>query len=101
MKTWVAVANRSEARFFEINEKNGVLSKSLKLVKRLENPKGRLKNSEINADRPGASATSFTYSRTRLVKQQEPTDRIAQVFAKEISAELGKGCNGHLFQNLI
>ncbi len=98
MKTWVAVVNRSEARIFEINEKE---KNKLKLVVKMENPKGRLKNSEINADRPGVNAFSFAYSQTSLTKSQEPTDRVAQVFAKSISKELEKAFNAHLFQNLI
>ena len=101
MKTWIAVVNRCEARLYETNEKNGVTDRKLKLVKRLENPRGRLKSSEINADRPGSSTTSFTFSRTRLVKKQDPTDRIAQIFAKTISEELVRGVNEHLYEKLI
>lgn len=101
MKTWIAVVNRCEARLYETNEKNGVSDKKLTLVKRLENPKGRLKSSEINADRPGTSAISFAYSRTRLTKSQDPTDRVAQLFAKSISEELDRGANEHLYDKLI
>lgn len=101
MKTWVAVVNRCEARLYETNEKNGVFDKKLKLVKRLENPRGRLRNGDINADRSGADAISFAFSRTRLTKKQEPTDRVAQVFAKSISEELERGANDHLYDKLI
>jgi protein required for attachment to host cells len=98
MKTWVAVANRTEVRFFEVDEK---AKNKLKLIKKIENPKGRLKNSDINADRPGVSTFTFAFSRTSLRKPQEPTDRVAQIFAKSISEELERGYNAHLFQNLI
>jgi protein required for attachment to host cells len=105
MKTWVAVINRCEARLFEINEKpvitNGRNHDRLKPVKKLENPKGRLRNREINADRPGFSRSRFAFSGTHRVKSQEPTDRIAEMFAKDISTELEKAFNGHLFANLI
>jgi protein required for attachment to host cells len=101
MKTWVAVVNRCEARFYETNEKNGVADKKLKLVKKLENPRGRLKAQDINADRPGVATTSFTYSRTNLEKPQDPTDRVAQIFAKSISEELDRGVNDHLYEKLI
>lgn len=101
MKTWVAVVNRCEARLYETNEKNGVSDKKLKLVKKLENPRGRLRNGDINADRSGADAISFAYSRTRLTKKQEPTDRVAQIFAKSISEELERGANDHLYDKLI
>lgn len=102
MKTWIAVLNRCEARLYETNEKNGVSDKKLKLVKKLENPKGRLKSSEINADRPGSGVVpNFTYSRTSLPNQQDPTDRVAQLFAKSISEELDLAMNNHLYDNLI
>jgi protein required for attachment to host cells len=98
MKTWVAVANRSEARFFEIDEKE---KNKLRLIKKLENPKGRLRDREINADRPGMNTFSFAYSQTSLTKPQKPTDRVAQIFAKSVSEELERGFNAHLFQRLI
>ncbi|MGZ3744219.1 MAG: host attachment protein [Pseudobdellovibrionaceae bacterium] len=98
MKTWVAVANRCEARFFEIDEKK---KDKLKFIKKIENPKGRLRDSEINADRPGVNKFSFAFSQTSLTKPQKPTERVAQVFAKSVSEELEKGFEAHLFQNLI
>lgn len=105
MKTWVAVVNRCEARLFEINEKsvngNGRNHDKLKLVKRMENPRGRLKSQDINADRPGFSKSSFVFSGTRLTKPQDPTDRVADMFAKDVGAELEKGYNEHLFDDLI
>lgn len=105
MKTWVAVVNRCEARFFEINEKkaiaNGRNHDRLKIVKKLENPKGRLRNRDINADRPGFSRARFAFTGTHRVKSQEPTERVAEMFAKNISEELERAYNDHLFQNLI
>ena len=101
MKTWIAVVNRCEARLYETNEKNGVTDKKLKLVKRLENPRGRLKKQEINADRPGAFSGSFTYSGTGLENNQDPTERVAQIFAKSISQELDRAANEHLYDKLI
>lgn len=101
MKTWVAVVNRSEARLFEMENKKGVPEKKLTLLKKLENPKGRLRSRDINADRPGSTATSFAFSRTRLVKKQDPVDRVAEEFAKSISEELEKSQNEHLFDDLI
>lgn len=105
MKTWVAVVNRCEARFFEMNDSkqksDGRPTNKLKLVKKLENPKGRLRNGEINADRPGLATTSFTFSGTRLAKGQEPTDRVAEMFAKNISGELERALDKHLYDELI
>lgn len=105
MKTWVAVVNRCEARLFEVDDtkqKNNVRPKNkLKLVKKIENPRGRLRNGEIDADRPGFSRNSFAYSGTRLSKSQEPTQRVAEMFAKNISEELDKALNDHQYDDLI
>jgi protein required for attachment to host cells len=105
MKTWVAVVNRCEARLFEMNpkgvDKNGRDHEMLKLVQRIENPKGRLRNGEIDADRPGFSKSKLAFSGTRLSKSQEPTDRVAEMFAKSISEELDKHHSDHRFENLI
>ncbi len=101
MKTWVAVVNRTEARLYETNEKNGVFDKNLKLVKRLENPRGRLKDQEINADRPGTYFGGFNYGRGSRTNPQPPTDRVAQMFAKTISEELDRAANEHLFEQLV
>lgn len=98
MKTWVAVVNRTEARFFEIDEN---LRNKLKFIKKLENPKGRLRNIDINADRPGVSKFSFAFSQTSLTKPQMPVERVAQIFAKTVSEELEKSLNAHLFESLI
>lgn len=98
MKTWIAVVNRSEARFFEADSRKG---KQLTLVKKLENPRGRLRDGDINADRPGASRGSFLFSSTRLVKMQSPTERIAQIFAKTVAQEIEAADNEHLFEDLI
>jgi len=90
MKTWVAVVNRREARVFEINEKytngHGRDHQKLKLVQKLENTLEGVRNVEIETDR-------------RLT--QAPKERVAEMFAKDISAALEKGHNEHLFQDLI
>lgn len=101
MKTWMVVANRSEARLFELSGRGTKARQQLKLLKKMENPKGRLKSGEINAERPGISTSSVTFARGRLAKKQSPEDRIAQIFAKSISEELERGCNEHLFDHLI
>jgi len=101
MKTWIAVVNRCEARLFETNEKNGVGDKKLKLVKRLENPKGRLRKHQINADRPGSFSAKFAYPGSGIENSQDPTKHIAMVFAKSISEELDRAANERLFDKLI
>lgn len=80
MKTWIVVANRTEAKVFEYtNKKNSVVQ----YVTKLDNPRGRLRPIAINADRPG-SFTSLQTHGTKLEKQESPTERIAQEFAIKV-----------------
>jgi protein required for attachment to host cells len=98
MTTWIAVCNRTEARVFQTNHRDG---KDLKLITKLENPRGRLKNQDINADKPGSSmGTKFSYP-VQMTNTQEPTERVAQIFAKDISQVLEKGRVDHAYDDLV
>lgn len=96
MKTWIAVINRAEARFFETDSKK---KGQLKYLSKLENPKGRLKAIDINADRPGTSFSSTTH-RGRLVQPQNPVERVSQMFAIEIANFLDHHRNLNSFDDL-
>lgn len=98
MRTWIAVVNRSEARFFETNfKKNG----DLKFLFKMENPKGRLKSGEINADKPGYLSGSATLHGVSLTKPQSPVERVCSMFSKEIAACLEENRVLHKFDQLI
>lgn len=84
MKTWIAVINKTEARFFEAKN---LQATDLKFVSKLENPRGRLRAGDINADKPGYFAGSPTHGGS-MTSNQSPVDRVAQVFAKEIAEHL-------------
>ena len=97
MKTWIAVINRAEARFFETNShKNG----ELKFLSKIENPKGRMKAIDINADRPGVYTSSATTHRGLLVKPQSPVERVSQMFALQIARFLEHHRNQNSFDEL-
>lgn len=97
MKSWIVVVNRTEAKFYTYyNHRNS----DLKFVTKIENPRGRLKAQEIDADKPGIFSSLLTYG-PRLVKKQTPTQRVAEEFAKEV-AEFMENCRTkQMFDNLI
>lgn len=81
MKTWIVVASRTEAKFFEYS---GSVRRSVQYLSKLENPRGRLRAKEINSDKPGDFYNEFTFHGTSLVKDESPTERVAQEFAKKV-----------------
>jgi len=95
--TWILVAHRGGARLFE-NQGPG---KGLALLEDVPNPDGRLKNGEINSDRPGRAFDSMGGARHSMSKEQEPTDRIAQRFAKELGTKLTQGRVQNRFGRLM
>jgi protein required for attachment to host cells len=98
MKTWIAVLNRTEARFFETTQLDG---KDFKLVTKLENPRGRLRSGDINADRPGASPSDGHAYPSGYTNHEDPVERVAHMFALSISDYLDKGRNDHLYDDLV
>ncbi len=84
MKTWIVVVNRIEAKIFESDKKNKV---DIRFVSKIENPRGRLKAHEIDADKPGVFGVTTLHG-SGLERHQSPTDRIAQVFAKKVVLHL-------------
>lgn len=97
MKTWIVVVNRVEAKVFEYANKK---DSEVEFVTKLENPRGRLKAQEINADKPGIFSSLLSHG-TRLVKPQSPTERIAQEFAKKVSHFLEESRQNHNFDDLV
>jgi Protein required for attachment to host cells len=82
MKTWIVVINRAEARIFETNSD---AQGDINFVMKLENPKGRLKAIDINADRPGSTrGDGSSTHHGRKEKEQGPVERITQMWAKEV-----------------
>ncbi len=81
MKRWIVVINKIEARFFSASNPQAT---DIKYIDKLENPKGRLRSGEINADKPGFFSSGSSTHGGHMTSVQSPTDRVAEVFAKEI-----------------
>lgn len=97
MKTWIVVVNRSEAKIFTYDNKP---NHAVEFVKKLDNPKGRMKAQDINADRPGIFSNRVAHG-PRLVKAETPTQHVAQEFAKRVTVFLEDSLQSNQFDNVI
>ncbi|MNS76385.1 Protein required for attachment to host cell [compost metagenome] len=83
MKTWIAVINRTDVRIFETN--SNTPGEDIKFITKLENPKGRLRAIDINADRPGTTMGSGSIThRGRKEKAQGPVERVTFMWARHV-----------------
>lgn len=95
--TWILVAHRAGARLFE----NTGPGKGLKLLEQIDHPEGRLKNVEINSDKPGRAFDSFGGGRHSMSKEHEPKEQMAIQFAKSLGELLDKGRARNQFSKLV
>lgn len=95
IKNWVLIANTSKAKIFEITKNN----QHLKLIIKLENPKAKMKNTELECDRPGV--TRGPSGRTALRAKKGTHDHEMEVFSKQILDEINKGKNENQFDRII
>lgn len=96
-KTWILVAHRSGARLFE----NRGPRKGLDSLRQIENPAGKLKNHEINSDKPGRSFDRGGRGRHAYATEQDPTTHVAEHFAKQLAALLDEGRNEQRYNRLV
>ncbi len=85
-KNWVVVAGRSKAKIFELDRKGPTLH----LLKTIEKPEGKLRNEEMDSDRPGVTRNRYRGSTNTasLTKSQNTKDHNAEIFGKHIVHEL-------------
>lgn len=97
--TWVVVAHQAGARFME--HKSG-FGRHLILVHEIEHPEGRMRNQDIDSDRPG-TASSGGHGTSRRAMQHEETahEHKASAFAQTIATELSKARAAGKFDSLI
>lgn len=95
---WVVVANRSEAKIFEYKGSR----KGLELLESIENPKGRMKNSELIPNSFGggkrAKAQRISFDSDSV---QEPKRKVAESFASQISDVISQGRKSNRFLSLV
>lgn len=96
IKTWILVAHRGGARLFE----NTGPGKGLQMIEDIAHPEGRLKNGEINADKPGRAFDTFG-RRHGVSQEHEATDQVSLTFAKHLCDKLDKARAENHFSQLV
>jgi protein required for attachment to host cells len=95
-KLWVVVANASMARIFSLNK-----HKDLKLVKELNHPDSRKKDTELVSDIPGQFRARGGVARGNFCARTEPKKVQVHHFAQEVAETLEHGRKTNLFDFLV
>lgn len=96
-KTWILVANASEAKILTIDN---LRTGELELVRELAHPESRKKISDLKSDRPGHYATD-SGAHSAYGSKSDPKDVEAEHFAIQLVHELKAGWDQHKFKSLV
>lgn len=99
-KRWYLVANRAEAKIYQDRPKH-----HFEFVMKLENPEGRLTETELDSDRPGRGYASASNRNGVLSHGLDKTsirhETTAKRFAAEIAKILESGAHEDKFRDLV
>ena len=95
MSNWIIVAHRAGARILS-HSRSG-----LQLVSDIEHDAGKLKDGEINADRPGRAYDRMGGGRHAMSSEETPHDHVAANFARELAEVLRTARNEHRFEQIV
>jgi protein required for attachment to host cells len=95
--TWILTANRSGATLFETDGKG----KPIHRLQDIPHPRGRLRNQDIDADKPGRAFDSHGHGRHGMSTEHESTEEVAMAFARILAELLDKGRTTHAFGKLV
>ncbi|MEM9072292.1 MAG: host attachment protein [Myxococcota bacterium] len=93
--TWVALADRTHARFLALQ------GRTLVTVRELEDVRAKQRNQDFDADRPGRAFDRVGMGRHALEREHSPTQRAAAAFAKTVAQALGAARAEGSFERLI
>ncbi|MDH3818400.1 MAG: host attachment protein [Myxococcales bacterium] len=98
-KTWILVGHDAGARVFE----NRGPGKGLELVETIEHPEGRLRDRDIDSDRPGRSfrKDSGDPRRAAMSRGESPHDRAISDFARALANKLQRARVGNQYERLV
>jgi protein required for attachment to host cells len=97
MKVRVVVANENEANFLDTFG----INTPLKTVKKLEDPKARMHDRDLETDRAGSRVNSGAPGR-HGVDGERSTNKQEQIrFARQIADEIDQGRSNHDFDRLV
>ena len=94
---WYLVAHAAGARLFA---QDGI-KKELRLVRRFENPQGKLKSSELVSDRQGRADRLGFSGHAALGSQGTAHMHVLESFAHELGAFLEDGAKKNSFDTLV
>jgi len=95
--TWVVVADGGKLRIFE----NRGPGKGLIPVQGLNREDAHLRDRDIEADRPGRSASSMGHGRSAIEPHTDPVDYRETAFAKTVAETLEQKWSTGAYQRLI
>lgn len=95
--TWILVAHRAGARLFE----NSGPGKGLSLKQEFPHAEGRLQNKDLTSDRQGRADDTRGGGHHNYENAVEPTEHVAQQFAKFLAQQLDHGRNENRYEQLI
>lgn len=96
-KTWILVAHRVGARLYQRTSGK----EKLELLRKIENPKGKIKSKSIYSDRPGRAAVSRSNRRFSYSVERKPEKEAEKKFAKQLASVVNKGALGKKFDKLM
>jgi protein required for attachment to host cells len=96
---WILVAHRAGARIFQNTPGN----RPLKLIQKLDNPDGRLKDHELKSDKPGVGFSSFSGDQSHhgMAEHTLPHQEVGRKFAHELVKILDQGRQKNDYKELI
>jgi protein required for attachment to host cells len=93
--SWILTANRTGARIFD--KQGGMLT----LLETIENEQGRLRDRDIDSDRPGRAFDRATSARHALSTEESPHERIVKAFARGLADKLRQARLAGRFERLV
>lgn len=95
--TWILIAHRGGARLLAHTGPG----RGLQLLDDIPHPEGRLKDGDINADRPGRAFDIIGAGRHAMSKEQSPSEHVTEQFAKTLVERLQQGRNDNRYDALV
>lgn len=96
MSIWVLVADASRARIFSAKNRTGVLNEEAGYV----HPASRQKGADLVSDSQGRAFDSGGQGRHAMGKETDFSEHEAEVFARELCAEIDSACQKNSFEKL-
>ncbi|HID83218.1 MAG TPA: host attachment protein [Chromatiales bacterium] len=96
MTIWVVVADASKARIFSAESRNGVLVETADYL----HAESRMKGRDLETDDQGRAFDSGGQGRHAMGKEQEVSEREAEIFARELCEEIDKAAKAGQFKKL-